>query len=135
MYSNVKKVKIEAFADSRGCLIALEKGSSIPFDPKRVYCIYNVPKDHKRGSHAHIKLSQLLVATSGTVTIKCLYNHREEEYILNTPDEGLLIEGLVWREMYNFSSDAVLMVLASEYYDEGDYIRCYEDFIRFHSEL
>lgn len=135
MIARVKKITLRTISDNRGSLVAIERGNGIPFEPKRVYYIFNTEKNTTRGLHAHIKLSQLLIATSGTVTIKCEYRNLQQEFILDKPTEGLLIEGLVWREMENFSDDAVLMVLASEIYDEDDYIRDYNEFLYLSNNL
>ena len=121
-------VQFHIHGDERGSLIALEGGSDIPFEVRRVYYIYGTHSGIPRGFHAHRILKQLLVAVSGAVTISCEYNSRKNQYHLDSPDKGLLLEGLVWREMYDFSPDCVLMVLASEHYHEEDYIRSYDVF-------
>lgn len=128
MTSNTALIPLQIHSDDRGSLIALENGHNLPFDVKRVYYIYNTNPDIARGFHAHKKLKQLLIAVSGSVTIKCEYNGQKKNYLLNKLDEGLLIEGLVWRKMYDFSPDCVLLVLANEYYSEADYIRDYDRF-------
>lgn len=123
-------IRFGVMGDERGSLIALENGHNLPFDVKRVYYIYGTKSGVSRGFHAHRKLKQMLIAVSGNVTIKCEYNEQKKEYKLSRPDEGLLIEGLVWREMYDFSPDCVLVVLADEYYNENDYIRDYNTFLK-----
>ena len=128
MTSNTALIPLQIHSDDRGSLIALENGHNLPFDVKRVYYIYNTNPDIARGFHAHKKLKQLLIAVSGSVTIKCEYNGQKKNYLLNKLDEGLLIEGLVWRKMYDFSPDCVLLFLANEYYSEADYIRDYDRF-------
>ena len=125
MTANTALISLQVHGDDRGSLIALENGHNLPFDVKRVYYIYGTKTDVARGFHAHRKLKQLLIAVSGSVTIKCEYGAEVREYALKSPDEGLLIEGLVWREMHDFSSDCVLMVLADDYYNENDYVRDY----------
>lgn len=130
MTANVSLIRFQVHGDDRGSLIVLENGHNLPFDVKRVYYIYGTKPNVARGFHAHKKLKQLLIAVSGTVTVKCEYNGSQKEYTLNRPDEGLLIEGLVWREMHDFSSDCVLLVLADEYYSENDYIRDYNEYLR-----
>lgn len=114
--------------DDRGSLIALENGHNLPFDVKRVYYIFNTKAGVSRGFHAHRKLKQVLIAMSGSCRVVCEYGGERREYALNRQDEGLLIEGLVWREMHDFSPDCVLTVLADDYYNEADYIRDYETF-------
>lgn len=125
-----KIIKFKTNGDERGSLIAIENNHNIPFDIKRVYYIFDTKDKVRRGFHAHLKLKQLCICVKGSCTF-LLDNGKEKEDIeLNSPNEGLLIEGLVWREMYDFSEDCVLMVLADEYYDEGDYIRDYDAFIK-----
>ena len=130
MTADTALIRLGVIGDRRGSLIALENGHNLPFDVKRVYYIYGTKENVSRGFHAHRKLKQMLIAVSGSVTIKCEYDGRKKEYTLSRPDEGLLIEGLVWREMHDFSSDCVLMVLADEYYSEADYIRDYKAFLK-----
>ena len=130
MTANTALIPLQLHGDNRGSLIALEKGHNLPFDVKRVYYIYGTKEGITRGFHAHKKLKQMLIAVSGNVTIKCEYNEQKKEYKLSRPDEGLLIEGLVWREMHDFSPDCVLVVLADEYYSESDYIRDYDTFLK-----
>ncbi|MDY4997156.1 MAG: GNAT family N-acetyltransferase [Bacilli bacterium] len=125
---NVKKVKYAPITDNRGDLIALENPKNLKFPLNRVYYMYNVGSDIVRGSHSHYNLDQLLIATSGSVVVLAKTPFEEQEYILDNPSEGLYIGNMIWREMYNFSNDAVLMVLASEKYNEDDYIRDYEDY-------
>ena len=126
----VIKYVFQPHGDNRGQLVSLEEFKDIPFRVKRVYYIYGTKEGITRGVHAHKKLKQMLIAVSGNVTIKCEYNEQKKEYKLSRPDEGLLIEGLVWREMHDFSPDCVLVVLADEYYSESDYIRDYDTFLK-----
>lgn len=128
MTANVSLIRFQVHGDDRGSLVALENGHNLPFDVKRVYYIFGTKAGVPRGFHAHRKLKQVLVAMSGNVTVKTEHGGKTETHLLNRPDEGLLIEGLVWREMHDFSSDCVLTVLADEYYNENDYIRDYDDF-------
>jgi len=113
-----------------GFLIALEGNKEIPFDIKRIYYIYNVPKEIKRGFHAHKGLEQLLVCMSGSVKIKVDGGSEKKIIKLNNPNKGLYIGPGIWREMYDFGKNAVLLVLASECYNEEDYIRDYEEFLK-----
>lgn len=115
--------------DDRGSLIALEENHNVPFDVKRVYYIFDTKKDVKRGYHAHINLKQIAIAVKGNCTFVLDNGITREEIKLNNPTKGLLIEGLIWREMKDFSSDCVLVVLANNYYDETDYIRDYAKFL------
>lgn len=130
MLANVQEIHFEPHGDDRGKLIALEALSEqVPFAVKRVYYIFDTTPGTVRGLHAHKVLRQVLVCLSGACTIECeLPDGSKRECCLDWPDKGLLIEGLVWRNMKDFSKDAVLMVLASEHYDESDYIRDYRRF-------
>ena len=126
----ITEVNFQPHGDERGQLVALESSSpEVPFEVKRVYYIYDTTLGTVRGNHAHKDLKQVLICLSGACTIVCeMPDGSVSEHRLDWPDRGLLIEGLVWRQMKNFSKDAVLMVLASEHYDESDYIRDYESF-------
>ena len=126
----VQQINFPQHGDSRGSLIALESMSvHVPFDVKRVYYIYDTSPGTIRGKHAHKELKQVLICISGACTVVCeLPDGSKSAHRLDWPDKGLLIEGLVWREMKEFSKDAVLLVLANEHYDENDYIRDYEKF-------
>lgn len=128
--ASVKEIIFQPHGDARGQLVALEAQSlSVPFDVKRVYYIFDTTPGTVRGNHAHKDLKQVLICVSGACTIECeLPDGSKVQHRLDWPDRGLLIEGLVWREMKEFSKDAVLLVLASEHYDEADYIRDYKSF-------
>jgi dTDP-4-dehydrorhamnose 3,5-epimerase-like enzyme len=116
--------------DSRGNLTFIEGGSHVPFDIKRVYYLYDVPGGAHRGGHAHRRLRQLLVALSGSFDVTLDDGRRKQTFTLNRSYFGLYIPTLCWREIENFSSGSVCLVLASEHYDEADYYRDYDDFIR-----
>ena len=126
----VKEMQLSWHGDERGKLIALEALTDlVPFEVKRVCYIFDTTPGTVRGNHAHKDLRQLLVCVSGACTIACeMPDGTKSEHRLDWPDRGLLIEGLVWRQMKEFSKDAVLLVLASEHYDEADYIRDYQVF-------
>ena len=109
-------VQFSIHSDDRGCLIALEGGRDIPFEVRRVYYIYGTRSDMPRGFHAHKHLKQMLIAVSGSVTVSCEFGATKERFLLDSPSRGLLLEGLIWREMHDFSPDCVLMVFASEHY-------------------
>ena len=126
-----KIINLKNFNDDRGSLVAIEACKDIPFDIKRIYYIYNNKSNLRRGFHAHKKLKQLLVCVNGNCKIHLDDGKTTDEVLLDDASKGLIIESNVWREMYDFSNDAVLLVLASEHYDESDYIRNYEDFISF----
>lgn len=131
MLQTIKRYQFKTIGDTRGKLIALEMFSAqVPFDVKRVYYLFDTQFGAVRGKHAHKQLKQLLICVSGSCLIHCDFGDgRKMDYILDTPDQGLLIEGLVWREMKLFSKGAVLLVLASDHYDEADYIRKYGSFL------
>lgn len=137
MLANVQEVMFSPKGDERGKLIAIESLSEqVPFEVKRVYYIFDTTPGTIRGNHAHKKLKQVLICVSGACTIVCEKpDGSKTEYRLDWPNRGLLIEGLVWHQMKDFSKDAVLIVLASEHYDEGDYIRDYVKYRRFCREL
>ncbi len=128
----VQEIVFSPHGDERGKLIALEELSElVPFEVKRVYYIYDTTPGTVRGNHAHKTLKQVIFCVSGACTVVCeMPDGTKSEHRLDWPDRGLLIEGLVWRQMKDFSKDAVLMVLASEPYDEADYIRDYCEFKR-----
>lgn len=116
--------------DDRGQLIAIEEQKDLPFDIKRVYYIYDTLPGVRRGYHAHQNLQQILVCVSGSCKIHLDDGHDTAEVVLDDPTKGLYISNDMWREMYDFVPGTVLLVLASEYYDEADYIRNYEDFLK-----
>ena len=125
----VIKYVFQQHGDERGRLVALEEFKDIPFEIKRVYYMYDTADGITRGFHAHKKLQQILVCIHGSVDIT-LDNGKERKIVsLEKPYEGLYVSNSMWREMANFSSGAVLLVLASELYDENDYIRNYDEFL------
>lgn len=113
----------------KGNITVVENGSDIPFDTKRVYYLYDVPGGESRGGHAHKELYQLLVAASGSFSVILDDGTEKRTIILNRPYQGLLIVPGIWRTLDNFSSGSVCLVLASEKYNENDYIREYNDFL------
>ena len=127
----IVKYRFQRHGDERGMLIALEEMKDIPFEIKRVYYMYDTLEGVRRGYHAHKALQQILIAIHGSCKIHLDNGSETAEVLLDAPYEGLYISNDMWREMYDFSEDCVLMVLASEYYDERDYIRNYEDFMKY----
>lgn len=127
-------VNLEEHGDERGTLIALEQFKNIPFEIKRVYYMFDTVRGVRRGFHAHKCLKQILICVSGSCKILLDDGTEKAEVLLDKPNKGLIIESNIWREMFDFSEDAVLMVLASELYDESDYIRNYQDFIAYVKE-
>lgn len=123
------KYAFQQHGDDRGMLVALEQYADIPFEIKRVYYMYDTKKGVCRGFHAHKSLEQILVCIHGSCKV-LLDNGTEKKTVsLERPYEGLYVANNMWREMYDFSADAVLLVLASEAYREEDYIRDYEEFL------
>jgi dTDP-4-dehydrorhamnose 3,5-epimerase-like enzyme len=125
----IKLVDFDIRGDARGSLIALEKEHNVPFDIKRVYYIFDTTDGVRRGFHAHKNLKQLAICVKGSCKFLLDDGADKNIFNLNEPTKGLYIEGLVWREMFDFSPDCVLMVLADAYYDEADYIRDYANFL------
>jgi len=125
----IKIIPLQAHGDDRGSLIALEEEHNIPFEIKRVYYMFNTKKDVRRGLHAHKKLKQVAIAMRGSCRFVLDDGKERVEILLDNPSQGLLIDSCIWREMYDFSEDCVLMVLADSHYDENDYIRDYEQFL------
>lgn len=119
---------IPKITDPRGNLAVIE-GETIPFDIKRVYYLYDVPSDAYRGGHAHKDQLELLIAVSGSFEVVLDDGNSKKRVMLNKPDKGLLIPTGIWRELENFSSGAVCVVLASDVFLESDYIRAYQDFL------
>lgn len=128
--SLVQWIDFQSLGDGRGSLVAVEIGmeKAVPFSIKRVYYIYHTAQGVSRGYHAHKNLKQVVICVAGRCRMVLDNGKKQEEVWLDCPTKGLLIEDLVWREMHDFSSDCVLLVLASEHYDESDYIRDYTRF-------
>lgn len=124
----IKLIDFPVLGDARGSLLALEGNNNIPFDIKRVYYIFNTREGVARGFHAHKVLKQVAIAVRGSCHFILDNGYEREQVLLDNPTQGLLIESFMWREMYDFSDDCVLMVLADQLYDESDYIRDYEEF-------
>tara|TARA_B100000475_G_scaffold191194_1_gene163951 strand:+ start:1693 stop:2106 length:414 start_codon:yes stop_codon:yes gene_type:complete len=129
---DVKIIDIPKIVDSqgRGKLSVIEK-NIIPFDIMRVYYLYDVPSDAYRGGHAHKNLIQFMIPLSGSFEVLVDDGNSKKKIMLNKPNKGLLIPVGIWREMDNFSSGAICMVLASDYFDEEDYFRKYSEFKKF----
>ena len=119
---------------TRGALTVTERGRDVPFDIRRAYWIYDVPSGESRGGHAHKELRQLLVAISGSFRVVLDNGKERREIMLNHPWQGLLIVPGVWRTLEDFSSGAVCLCLASEHYDEEEYIRDYAEFKTLYAE-
>ncbi|EHF1081909.1 WxcM-like domain-containing protein [Campylobacter coli] len=127
---NYKILNFNVKSDSRGSLIALENLKEIPFEVKRIYYIYDTKPDFPRGAHAHKELEQVLIMMDGSCELVLNDGKNIKNIILNRPDMGIFIGKNMWREMKNFSYGAKLLVLASDFYNEKEYIRNYDEFLR-----
>jgi dTDP-4-dehydrorhamnose 3,5-epimerase-like enzyme len=125
-----KIIDLPKVADARGNLTFIEANRHVPFDIRRVYYLYDVPGGAERGGHSHKTLQQILIALSGSFDVVLDDGQRRVRHHLNRSYSGLYIPPMVWREIDNFSSGSVCLVLASEYFDEADYFRCYNEFCR-----
>lgn len=112
-----------------GNITIIEGQKNIPFDVQRIYYLYDIPGGENRGGHAHKKLYQLIVAASGSFNVLLDDGHNKKIATLNRPDYGLMVVPGIWRELFEFSSGAICLVLASHMYDENDYIRDYNHFV------
>ena len=130
---DVSIIEIPRVHDERGLLAVIE-GAVIPFEIKRVYYLYDVPTDAFRGGHAHKKLQQLIIPLSGSFDVHIKDGTSTKVINLNKPHKGLLIVPGIWREIENFSSGCVCLVLASAEYDESDYLRDFDDFLAFKNQ-
>lgn len=128
--SFIREITLPQIHDPRGDLTFVEGGVHIPFEIRRVYFLYNVPVDSERGGHAHKELEQVVFALSGSFRMKIDDGTTKSEHWLRDPRKGLYISRMIWREMDAFSQGAVCMVLASHRYDESDYYRDYDTFLR-----
>ncbi len=123
-----KIINFPKISDYRGNLTFIEENTHVPFKIKRIYYIYDIPGGATRGGHAHIELKQVIIALSGSFEVVVDDGYTRKSFFLNRPHYGLYIPPGIWRELINFSSNSVVLVLASTLYDENDYIRDYEEF-------
>lgn len=128
--NSARLVELPKIVDPRGNLTYIEGGRQVPFELRRVYYLYDVPGGETRGGHAHKQLQQLLIAASGSFDVVVDDGYERKRFLLNRSHIGLYIPQMVWRELENFSSGSVCLVMASEYYDESDYYRNYDEFLR-----
>lgn len=126
----IKLIQLQSHGDERGSLVSLEEQKNISFSIKRVYYVFNTKDQVRRGFHAHKKLKQLAIVVKGSCRFLLDDGNEKIEVLLDNPAQGLYIESFVWREMFDFSEDCVLMVLADSVYDEADYVRDYEEFTK-----
>ena len=128
---DIKLIELPKITDPRGNLTFAEALSMVPFEIKRAYWVYDVPAGESRGGHAHKRLMQFVVALSGSFQVTLDNGYERRKVLLNHPYQGLLVEQGIWRTLDDFSSGAVCLVLASEPYDETDYIYDYDEFINY----
>lgn len=122
-------------SDRKGNLTVVENNKEVPFEVRRIYYLYDVPGGESRGAHAHRELSQLIIAASGSFSVTLDDGKVKRTFVLNRPYQGLYVVPGIWRTLDDFSSGAVCLVLASHPYDAGDYIRDYDEFIRYKNEI
>ncbi len=120
-------------SERKGNISVVENGETIPFDTKRIYYLYDVPGGCERGGHAHKALQQLIIAVSGSFSVILDDGNVKRSFFLNRPYIGLLVKPGIWRTLEDFSSGSVCLVLASDVFDEEDYLRNYDDFLAFRS--
>ncbi|ASY78784.1 sugar 3,4-ketoisomerase [Pectobacterium polaris] len=125
----IKIIQLQMHGDDRGVLVALEEGKNVPFEIKRVYYLFKTKDGVRRGFHAHKTLKQVAIAVRGSCRFLLDDGSEKVELLLDNPAQGIIIEPHFWHEMYDFSDDCVLMVLADQPYDESDYIRNYDEFL------
>ncbi|MBS4641725.1 MULTISPECIES: sugar 3,4-ketoisomerase [Aeromonas] len=123
-------IQFQTHGDDRGSLISLEQEKNIPFEIQRIYYIFNTKEGVRRGFHAHKKLKQIAIVISGSCRFVLDDGKERIDILMDNPGQGLYIDSFIWREMYNFSEDCVLLVIADKRYEEVDYIRSYEEFLQ-----
>lgn len=128
MVENTGIYNFKCFQDKYGSLVPIEAEESVPFEIKRVYYIYDVEQGMRRGFHSHLELQQALICVHGSVKILVKTPYESQDIILDNPTQALYIGPMVWREMYDFSSDAVLLVLANNHFELSDYVRDYSQY-------
>jgi len=127
--ANCHLVSLPRISDGRGSLSFIQPGPLLPFGIQRVYYLYDVPAGQERGAHGHRRLEQLMVAVAGAVDVECDDGRKRRTFRLASPDVGLYVSPMIWRNLTGFQPGTVCMVLASEPYDEGDYYRRYDEFL------
>ncbi|MDD4969917.1 MAG: FdtA/QdtA family cupin domain-containing protein [Paludibacter sp.] len=124
-------IELDKHHHEKGNISVVENGNEVPFDIKRIYYLYDVPGGEARGGHAHKNLKQMIIAASGSFSVTIDDGTKKKTFMLNRPFQGLLIVPGIWRELDDFSSGSVCLVLASEHFEEEDYLRNYEYFKNF----
>ncbi|WP_261857313.1 sugar 3,4-ketoisomerase [Photobacterium sanguinicancri] len=125
---DVNFINFQSHGDQRGSLVSIERNKNIPFDVRRIYYIFDTKSGVHRGFHAHKKLKQIAVVLKGSCRFILDNGSEKVDLLLDSAEKGLLIESFIWREMYQFSEDCILLVIADSEYDEDDYIRNYDEF-------
>ncbi len=128
---NAKIIELPRFTDPRGNLSVVENLKNVPFEIKRVYFTYDVPAGESRAHHAHKELTEFIIAVSGSFTVELDDGKEKKKVLLNKPYEGLLVKPGIWRNLVDFSTGAVVLVLCSDFYKPEDYIDNYEEFLDF----
>lgn len=128
---NCNIIELNKIPNRAGNITVVEGNTSVPFDINRIYYLYDVPGEEERGGHAHKELYQLIIAASGSFTIKLDDGKTKRSFFLNHPNKALLVIPGIWRELNDFSSGSVCLVLASMLYDANDYIRDYSEFLKY----
>jgi dTDP-4-dehydrorhamnose 3,5-epimerase-like enzyme len=129
--NDVKKIEFPELGDERGHLVVVESSKNIPFDIKRIFYIYGSDSEVVRGQHANRRSEFCLINVNGTSKVKVIDRNGDSDiFNLDRPHIGIYLPTMIWKDMYDFSSDSVLLVLSNEYYDKSEYIRNYDDFIK-----
>lgn len=128
---DIKLIQLQRHGDARGLLVSIEDQRNVPFAIRRVYYLFDTKADVRRGFHAHKELKQLAIVVRGSCRFHLDDGTESVDLLLDNPAQGLMLPPLLWHEMYDFSEDCVLMVLADGHYDESDYLRNHEEFLKF----
>ncbi|EAC1339064.1 WxcM-like domain-containing protein [Campylobacter coli] len=127
---NCKLINLKYFDDKNSTLIAIEKQVNCPFEIKRIFYIFDVPKNTIRGEHANLNSEFFFIVLKGECKIKIDNGKEQKKFILNNPKQGLYIDKMLWKQMYDFSKDCILLVLSNTLYDANEYIRDYNEFLK-----
>jgi len=126
---DIKFVQLQKHGDERGLLVAIEDQRNVPFAIRRVYYLFDTKPDIRRGFHAHRQINQLAIVVRGSCRFYLDDGKEKIDILLDNPAQGLMLPPMLWHEMYDFSEDCVLMVVADGHYDESDYIRSHDEFL------